>query len=60
MKLNMGPNKTAIMHFSNKRNQPQLNYEIPETNAYKYLGKQTQLRSNNTAHLNSYNPSKLK
>ena len=39
MKLNMGPNKTAIIHFSNKRGQPQRNYDLPTTNAYKYLGK---------------------
>ena len=39
MRLNMGPNKTAIIHFSNKRNRTQWNYQIPDTNGYRYLGK---------------------
>ena len=39
MRLNMGPNKTAIVFFSNKRNRIQWNYQIPDTDSYRYLGK---------------------
>ena len=39
MRLNMGPNKTAIVFFSNKRIRTQWHYQIPNTNSYRYLGK---------------------
>ena len=39
MRLNMGPSKTAIVHFSNKRNRTQWHYQIPDTDRYRYLGK---------------------
>ena len=39
MTLNLGPNKTAIVTFSNKRNRIQYNYQVPSTDSYKYLGK---------------------
>ena len=55
MRLNMGPNKTAIVFFSNKRrNRVQWRYTIPDTDRYRYLGKQIQLRANSTVHLNAW------
>ena len=38
MSLKIGPNKTAIVMFSNRINRPQITYEIPTTAEYKYLG----------------------
>ena len=60
MSLNLGPNKTAIVLFSNKRTRPQYNYQIPTTASYKYLGKQIQLRANQTVHLNSWKTAQAK
>ena len=60
MTLNMGPNKTAILHFTNKRRQIPLTYQVPTANGYKYLGKQIQMRSNHTAHLNAWKVSQVK
>ena len=60
MRLNMGPNKTAIVHFSNKRNRMQHNYSIPNTDSYRYLGKQIQLRANQTVHLNAWKTAQVK
>ena len=56
----MGPNKMAIVHFSNKRNRMQHNYSILSTESYRYLGKQIQLRANQTVHLNAWKTAQVK
>ena len=60
MTLNLGPNKTAIVAFSNKRNRTRRNYQMPSTDNYKYLGKQIQLRTNQTVHRNAWKTAQAK
>jgi hypothetical protein len=40
LKLNLGPNKTALIHFTNKRSTQPFSQPVPSTEAYRYLGKQ--------------------
>ena len=56
----MGPNKTALIHFTNRRTPTNHTYTIPTTKSYKYLGKEIKLRSNHTAFLNAWKTGQVK
>ena len=59
LKLNMGPNKTTLLHFTNKRTRPNYQYQLPICSNYRYLGKEIRLRSDNTSYLNAWRTSQV-